>query len=287
MRPGRFSRTGFLFYLENLIDVVERDRGLLKSVDITPRQIADRLESIIGQARRIVELTYRGRRESNTLDLWSTGIQVGSFVLRGNHWEGEQECPFVNAVGRECRDTSYASWDYILRNIALNVAVRFPGLAVHLIRDHHFFEGKVSRRVDPLLACRVLQVAPGKDYSPPWSKESIWAMAWGTTETVDEWRQSGWHDEFISAVDNPDSVVSVGDGGHLYFKGDLCVAVPGGECWVSSPLVVNGAIWVDRRLSEYVWGYRRNEHRYVELQESNLSPEEFEQEQVDSPGTLS
>jgi hypothetical protein len=74
---------------------------------------------------------------------------------------GCQECPFEDASGSLCEDDSLGHSDFVVRNINVERELRFPGLAIHLIRDHHFFEGAVSYRVDPAQAAAVLELSRG------------------------------------------------------------------------------------------------------------------------------
>jgi hypothetical protein len=51
----------------------------------------------------------------------------------------------------------HASIDWRLTNLETGEELTGPGLVVHLIRDHEFFEGRMSpNRVDPLKLARVL-----------------------------------------------------------------------------------------------------------------------------------
>ena len=148
MRPGRLSESGFLDNSEHLIDVIDRDLESLANVGITPTQIADSLEAAVAQAFRV----------KSPFDLWNPGVRIGPWELRGESWRGTQDCPFVNADGVVCHGESYSQWDFSLINIRKRTFLAFPGLAIHLIREHRFFEGNVPHRVDPLVACEVLDV---------------------------------------------------------------------------------------------------------------------------------
>ena len=53
----------------------------------------------------------------------------------------------------------YGDIDFVITNNRTGETLKGPGLIVHLIRDHHFFEGKQSPyRVDPEKAARVLEL---------------------------------------------------------------------------------------------------------------------------------
>lgn len=267
MRPGRLSESGFLDNSERLIDVIDRDLELLAKVGITPKQVADRLETVVEQGFHVVNLVSRSFTKDNRgvpLDLYDTGVRIGPWELRGVSWHGSQVCPFVNADGVVCNCGSHASWDFSLTNIRTQKILTFPGLAIHLIREHHFFEGSVPHRVDPLVACEVLEVEKGKDYSPRWSTEHVWRSCFSTTETPEQWRSSGRDEHLLRVVDDPESTVPVGEDGHLYFRGDTCVAILAGDAWAPADLMVNGARWVEPQLCKGVSAFSHDECRYVE-----------------------
>ena len=55
----------------------------------------------------------------------------------------------------------HASVEWALRNLATGARLGGPGLIVHLIGAHGFFEGLHSpKRVDPLSLARILELAP-------------------------------------------------------------------------------------------------------------------------------
>ncbi len=59
-------------------------------------------------------------------------------------------CPFASEAG-------WAHFDFLVLNRATAQFIIAPGLIVHMIRDHHFFEGKESPyRTDPARLVRVL-----------------------------------------------------------------------------------------------------------------------------------
>jgi len=267
MRPGRLSESGFLDDSEPLIDVIDRDLELLRNVGITTKQIADRLETAVEQAFRVIELLDRSRTKDNEesqLDLWSTGVRIGPWELREVSWRGSQVCPFVNAYGVVCHGDSHGCSDFSLINIRMQKFLTFPGLAIHLIREHRFFEGNVPHRVDPLVACEVLEIEKGKDYSPRWSTEHVWRPCFSTTETPEQWRNSAPDEHLCRVVDDPESMVPVEQDGQLYFRGDACVAIVADDAWAPTDLEVNGARWVQPQLRKGVSSFRRHECRYVE-----------------------
>ncbi len=272
MRRGGISQSGFLSASDKLIKVVRNDSEELERRGITHEQIADRLETLVGQAARTVQLAHRRRAreaQQGTHALWTRGVRMGRFEMARDSYMGYQECPFVNAAGVPCEDLGLGDCNFILWNHDAGLCLPFPGLAIHLIRDHHFFEGDVHYRVKPAVACAVLQLDPGVDYSPRWATESLWTIQWSTTESLEVWRMSDLYDDFLPVVDDPGAVMPVGDRGRLYLRGDQCVAVCEDDCRLEGDAEVMGAIWSVLYLPEGITGFRRVEHRYVELEGSS------------------
>lgn len=179
MRPGAYSLKGFLGKEESLESVIAQDSQTLEMLGITHEQIADELDEVLQCAEdqrdelfrdnfpeyrrregegRIPNLYYPDPIPRSTLDnLPSTdvGYLVGSrlqvFVVQ---YRGMQQCPW------ECEIDQRNSRDFLVLNRQLGEFVTAPGLIVHLIRKHHFFEGLQSPyRVDPAALARVLGLA--------------------------------------------------------------------------------------------------------------------------------
>lgn len=147
MRPGRFSQGGFLGPSESLIAVLEQDEATLARLGVTPEQVAARLAALLEQGDQ--------RREH-----W---VRVPPhFSVRVEVWKGFQICPWADPDAGQCRaggGVRFASADWRLRNTRTSQEVSGPGLLVHLVRAHHFFEGPGSPyRVDPETLCRLLEL---------------------------------------------------------------------------------------------------------------------------------
>ena len=70
-------------------------------------------------------------------------------------YRGLQECPW------SCTAIPWAYFDFLILNRRSGEFITGPGMIVHLIREHQFFEGRESPyRVDPARAIRVLEIAP-------------------------------------------------------------------------------------------------------------------------------
>ena len=152
MRPGQYSCAGFLDQNQSLREVIETDAKVLEEYEITHKQVGDRLESLMGQADR-------GDLVNDFLRVFAVG------------WRGYQFCPFFYEtekldLGSRLYSCGRGDHDFTVKNERQGTEIRFPQLMAHLVRDHHFFEGNVSYRLNPEDAIKVLELKPGVDYTP-------------------------------------------------------------------------------------------------------------------------
>ena len=145
MRPGAFSRTGFLGPGERLRDVIKADAERLQRLNLGYAELASSLDALIVAAE--TSPSHESR--------------LGKLRCRVKVHQGFQICPWAPdphhaqcAAGLGVR---HGSVDWLVTNLNTGEEMKGPGLAVHLIRDHHFFEGPMSpNRVDPLGLARLL-----------------------------------------------------------------------------------------------------------------------------------
>ncbi|MBD1909489.1 MULTISPECIES: hypothetical protein [unclassified Leptolyngbya] len=186
MRPGGYSTQGFLGPIESLQVVIARDQETLENLGVSHEEIAEALENILQvvkeQISQLLQFRQRGekvqeyRKRGEEYSARSVHIpdlyhheSIPSFSLEnlpsvdqgylvGNkfhvfiaQYRGLQECPW------ECEHEEWSSFDFLLLNREIGEYVTGPGMIVHLLRKHHFFEGLESPyRVDPARAVRVL-----------------------------------------------------------------------------------------------------------------------------------
>jgi len=140
MKPGKLSVGGFLGADEKLNDILKADDETVKRLGLTHDKIADRIEYFVNA------VGYPSR-EGKLVD--------GKYLVGGTTWRGGQECPWNDAGFM----VPHSDMDVFVRNQELNEELKFPGAIVHLIKQHHFYEGKKSPyRVDPEKAARVLNI---------------------------------------------------------------------------------------------------------------------------------
>lgn len=146
MRPGEFSQGGFLGEHERLENVLAADARTLEEANLSPDELADSLE-------RLLDAAEAARGRSARVD--------GDFDVSVEVFTGFQICPWAPSPhSGQCTaggGVSHASVAWRVRNRRTDKDLRGPGLIVHLIRAHRFFEGFESPyRVDPLALARVL-----------------------------------------------------------------------------------------------------------------------------------
>ena len=216
MKPGNWSREGFLGADERLEEVIAQDGETLRQMGITSDQIAEALDHLLDTAStayeeqieaavtRLCDLMEQNQKRGHEglaelplphsfdkieaglkqgrLPAEDAGVCVDDFQVFFRVYLGYQFCPWtslrrpwssdlpgtpvklvprdkvthvltVNGLALPCRPDSiyrYADRDFLLIHRRTGDWVKGPGLIVHLIRDHHFFEGTRSPyRVDP------------------------------------------------------------------------------------------------------------------------------------------
>jgi hypothetical protein len=148
MHPGALSEGGFLGPSESLDSVMKNDETTLALLGISCRNLADALEAILSAALE----RYPEHSGSFTVGVYSVSLQV---------WRGFQDCPWGCQVD-VCAKLGFV--DFTIINTLSEETIAGPGLITHLIRDHHFFEGKHSPyRVEPEKLARVLGIVDPKD----------------------------------------------------------------------------------------------------------------------------
>jgi len=149
MRPGIFSQTGFLGPDESLRQVLDTDARALGELGVSARTLAERL-------RDLLEAAVASKRRVTRVRHYNIGVQ---------RYKGPQICPFAPQphenpcpAGGHIR---FASIDWDIKNTRSCVRLSGPGLIVHLIGAHTFFEGLQSPyRVAPRALAELLELGP-------------------------------------------------------------------------------------------------------------------------------
>ncbi len=140
MKPGVITRDGFLGTdKRNLIDILEDDDAEVKRMNVTHRQIADRMAQF---------------RESGMRGLGDFITIEPHFEVRVDSVRGKLPSPF-GGPGL-IRKTLI-----IVRNLQLGREISYTDMHIHLIGKHGFYEGKGSRfRLEPKDLVNILEVQP-------------------------------------------------------------------------------------------------------------------------------
>ncbi len=136
MQPGILTRDGFLGYDErHLNEIIETDEGELQALGITAEEIADRMDFFTERA----------------FDSYDGPIVIEEqFQVEYKSFRGKLVCPFMHGGG-------YRKGIIYFTNLKHNFQVQWTPLNIHLIREHHFFQGKGSKfRLEPRILSKVL-----------------------------------------------------------------------------------------------------------------------------------
>jgi hypothetical protein len=149
MRPGNFSQTGFLGTDESLRQVLDTDARALGELGVNAYTLAERLGELL-------EAAVVSKR---------TVTRVGHYNVRVQRYKGPQICPFAPQPHENpCPGGGgmrLASIDWDIQNTRSSVRLSGPGLIVHLIGAHTFFEGLQSPyRVAPRALAELLELGP-------------------------------------------------------------------------------------------------------------------------------
>ena len=145
MRPGAFSQVGFLGPEERLEEVLDQDRQTVARLGLTLAEIVVPLDALLD----VAESSGGNWARLGDLDVQielTTGFQICPWATDPHH----AQCTAGGGV-------RHASITWQIRNHRSGGKLSGPGLIVHLIRDHGFFEGHNSPyRVDPEQLVRLL-----------------------------------------------------------------------------------------------------------------------------------
>ncbi|MBT3406206.1 hypothetical protein HN419_03485 [Candidatus Woesearchaeota archaeon] len=141
--PGTFLATD-----DNLMEIVREDQKVLASAGVTYEQIVDRLNHFVNAFKAKAQ-------EAGPQDDLFLAFRCGYDVDSNYHVSaelslGKEMCPLDDCEG--------SSVVYRVFNKLTGGEITFPELMPHLVRDHHFFEGNVTYRLDPGDAIRVMRL---------------------------------------------------------------------------------------------------------------------------------
>jgi hypothetical protein len=177
MRPGKCSVGGFLGPTESLARVIADDERTLARLGIPHELIADSIEQIWSAAwKEMHSLPFEEMRKRSTdfptlhrpesIPRFSSdrlpdpglGCRIGEIRVFFVQYRGFQICPWGCGA--------FGGADFMMLNRTTGESFCAPDLIIHLIRAHHFFEGRQSPyRVDPEKVIRTLEIRPSENDS--------------------------------------------------------------------------------------------------------------------------
>jgi hypothetical protein len=136
LEVGVLSGTGFLGEDDRHVhDIVRVDEETLAALNVTPEEIADRMQYFADQSF----LAYDGD------------------ILIDDHYRVENRSERGNMVCPFSHPGAYGKGSVTLLNEKNGLKVVWTPLLLHMIRTHHFFEGRAAKyRVEPETLVRAL-----------------------------------------------------------------------------------------------------------------------------------
>jgi hypothetical protein len=257
LKPGEASASGFLGNGEFLDSIVHADRATLQKLGITHKQIADKLHGLFVKAftawKRELEKTgnedsYYQAREKGVL------LEKGRFHVSARGWKSPQFCPWEDGAG--------GRHDFVIKNTRTGETLQLSELIPHLVKEHHFFEGKATHyRLDPKHAVKVLELKPGEDYAPQYKETHAWEEgggAWRPTGELEIW-PTMW-----DIIDSAERVVDVAPGVKIHVKGNDAVVVAENDHVLAKPLKIRGEKLPLDKISRGTFLLHRQTYTYVE-----------------------
>jgi len=137
MAPGVITAGGFLGDDERDIkDIITEDEELMEYFSLDYEKVCTTLEYLLDQGER-------GLGEFTTVD--------ETWLVRTLEARGHLPCPFEDGIHRKITCEAV--------NIKNNRKILFSTISIHLLREHHFHEGKGSEfRLDPEALKKVLNI---------------------------------------------------------------------------------------------------------------------------------
>ncbi|HUV06842.1 MAG TPA: hypothetical protein VMX75_03870 [Spirochaetia bacterium] len=135
MTPGKITADGFLGNdMRPLVDIIEADEERLASLALTFEGIAERLEFLSEEGRK-------GLGDAITVE--------GKWLVQVNEARGFLPCPFEDGIFRKITT--------VVTYIRGNQRIMYSDLSLHLLKAHHFLEGKGSSfRLEPEELAKIL-----------------------------------------------------------------------------------------------------------------------------------
>jgi len=143
MLPGVITMHGFLGRdSRDLVQIIDEDNSVIEELNITPEQIAEKMEFFREQGNR-------GLGEF---------IQVDPhFAVKVDSVRGKLRCPFEDPG-------LVPKTNVTVKNLEKHTELTYTDMNIHCIREHCFFEGKGSFfRMNPEFVIEILELKPTEE----------------------------------------------------------------------------------------------------------------------------
>lgn len=186
MYPGGYSNAGFLGPKERLKDVCIKDLTTLVKLGISCDRVSEAMEQLIQTAKKTSQNAFQP-------------VMVGKFQVSGVGLvsNAPQECPF-GPIRKPCHT---GKGIYCVENTTTHEAVAFSPLSIDMIRDHAFFQGTTSYRVDPAILCRILEIQPDVGLKKEKVKVHTWKYVSCETISKENEAAAKQHAKAIEIID--------------------------------------------------------------------------------------
>lgn len=137
MQNGAISKEGFLGNdKRELNEIIEDDEKLIQSLNIE-------IEKIIKKMEELKIASVKGLGESVKVE--------NKWEVKIDEVKGYLTCPFEDGI--------YRKHNIFIKNLKNNKEINFSDMSLHLIKKHHFFQGKGSfYRLEPKVLKEVLEL---------------------------------------------------------------------------------------------------------------------------------
>jgi hypothetical protein len=267
-RGGKWQ---FLNEDESLVETIEEDADTLRSMKITPVQIANKLASLINlfhfncvrariySGETIQEVEKRGMLIANRYfvrvieELEYMERQPCYFEICRNIYSFEElaesnkragveenllrELTMQQYLNETKHHTASATYEIVdMRSIIFGRSLKFAAVMIHSIRDHHFFGGPKTRmRIDPKRVIKFLHLKPGEEYSPCRKQLDIWFRVDHTSSIIDDFNRSRLTRAFGDGIILQEGLVA-------YIWAQNGIVTSDRHLKFEQPLIINGVL---------------------------------------------
>jgi hypothetical protein len=137
MQNGEISKEGFLGNdKRELNEIIEDDEKLIQSLNINIDEIVDKMEEL---------------KTASIKGLGDPVIVDNKWQVKIDEVKGYLACPFEDGI--------YRKHNINIKNLNTNKEINFSDMSLHLIKKHHFFQGKGSfYRLEPKQLKEILEL---------------------------------------------------------------------------------------------------------------------------------